>query len=300
MTGLPRGDVPQHSWRDQAPRSSQPARGWRPLSGGPGSLMPPWQRLVLPAGTGAPIAPHAASVASCMRSSRGAGDAGTGRLREAARKDGAGISHAESARPYERVKRPISGRSAGDSDRHSSQARQPLADSARRPACWQRRTPTCSGRCAFCCERVKRPRPGGSRTVTKTLRADLPGGSRACAAMPRCHGGRPGSPRAPQRAPAWTSRPARLACRKAGRRPVSARSRPARPGVCRRRIVTGGGPSAGRPCRGLGPSPGRRCRGPGPSPGRRSRGPGPSPGRPRDGTGPSPRRPCGGREPPLG
>ena len=41
--------------------------------------MSAWRRLVPPASAGAPIAPHAASVATCMRAPRGAEDAGTGR-----------------------------------------------------------------------------------------------------------------------------------------------------------------------------------------------------------------------------
>jgi len=50
-----------------------------------------------PVGTGAPIAPHAASVASRVRSPREAEDAELVDLREAARTDCAGISRAESA-----------------------------------------------------------------------------------------------------------------------------------------------------------------------------------------------------------
>ena len=97
MTALPRqDDVSQHSRRRQAPRSFQPA-GWRPPTRRSGSPMSPWQRLAPPASTGAPIAPHAASVATCMRSPRGAEDAGTGRsARGHSHRDGAGISRAES------------------------------------------------------------------------------------------------------------------------------------------------------------------------------------------------------------
>jgi predicted ATPase/class 3 adenylate cyclase len=86
MTGLPRQD------------DVQSARGCRPLARRSGSPMSPW-RLAPPASTGAPMAPHAASVATCMRSPRGAENAGIGRSARGGQRHvrvfGAGIAAAD-------------------------------------------------------------------------------------------------------------------------------------------------------------------------------------------------------------
>ena len=88
----------QHSRHGQALRSFQPAPRAAAIAHPPVSnLMSPGIRLMPPVGTGAPIAPHAAGVASRVGSPREAEDAELVDLREAARTDGAGISRAESA-----------------------------------------------------------------------------------------------------------------------------------------------------------------------------------------------------------